>query len=103
MPPGPATLRMTILIRESDLFQQKPLHHEILVRARRAGLAGASVMRCLDGYGTPGQRRSRRSRLRNRPVAVTIVDAESRIREFLSELDGMIEEGMVILDRVTLM
>lgn len=48
---GPA-LRLAIFIGENDTRDDEPLHHEIVRRAREAGLGDATVLQGRDGYGT---------------------------------------------------
>jgi PII-like signaling protein len=45
------TLRLTIVVGESDQWHRKPLFTEILHRAHMAGPAGATVLRGIEGYG----------------------------------------------------
>jgi PII-like signaling protein len=96
---GPA-LRMTVLLGESDRWHHKPVYTEIVHRAQRAGLAGASVFHGIEGFG--GSSLIHTSRLlslsEDLPVAVIVVDTEERIRGFLPELDELVEEGLVLLD-----
>ncbi len=54
-------LRLTILIGEDDVWHHKPLYHEIVHRAHAAGLAGATVLRGIEGYGASRSARSCRS------------------------------------------
>ncbi|MFI6243159.1 DUF190 domain-containing protein [Micromonospora sp. NPDC050795] len=98
---GPAT-RLTIFIGEDDTWQHKPLYHEIVHRAHAAGLAGASVLRGIEGYGASSRVHTTRilSLSEDLPIAVIIVDAEDSIRAFLPQLDELITEGLVILDPV---
>jgi uncharacterized protein len=98
---GPA-LRLTILIGEDDQWHHKPLYHEIVHRAHQAGLAGASVLRGVEGFGASSRIHTTRllSLTEDLPIAVIIVDAEDRIRAFLPQLDELVTEGLVIIDPV---
>ncbi|MCI4045952.1 DUF190 domain-containing protein [Streptomyces sp. TRM75563] len=93
-------LRVTIFIGETDLWHHKPVYTEIVHRARKAGLAGASVFRGIEGFGASSLIHTQRllSLSEDLPVAVVIVDAEEKIRTFLPQLDELVEEGLVILD-----
>lgn len=98
---GPA-LRMTVLIGESDTWHRKPLFSEIVHRARRAGLAGATVFRGVEGYGASSTIHTTRllSLSEDLPVSIIIVDSAERIRAFLPELDELVTEGLIMLDEV---
>lgn len=98
---GPAT-RLTIFIGESDQWHHKPLYHEIVHRAHRQGLAGASVIRGIEGYGANSRIHTTRilSLSEDLPLTIVIVDEEQRIRDFLPHLDELITEGLVIIDPV---
>ena len=98
---GPA-LRLTIFVGESDRYQHHALSHEIIRRAREAGLAGASVLRGIEGFGASSHIHTARllSLSEDLPLAIIIVDAEERIRGFLPQLDELITEGLVTIDPV---
>jgi PII-like signaling protein len=98
---GPA-VRLTVFLGENDTWHHKPLYHEIVSRAHHAGLAGASVLRGIEGYGAGSRIHTSRllSLTEDLPLAVIIVDQEDRIRGFLPQLDELVTEGLVILDPV---
>ena len=98
---GPAT-RLTISIGEDDHWHHKPLYHEIVRRAKDAGLAGASVLRGVEGYGASSLIHTTRilSLSEDLPVVIVIIDREERLRAFLPQLDELIGEGLVTLDQV---
>lgn len=94
--------RLTIFIGESDHHGHTPLATEIVQRAHKAGLAGASVFRGVEGFGASNHIHTTRilSLSDDLPIAVIIVDSDERIRAFLSELDELINEGLVIVEDV---
>ena len=98
---GPAR-RLTIFIGETDQWHHRPLYTEIVHRARRTGLAGASVFRGIEGFGASSHIHTARllSLSADLPLAIIIVDAQERIEQFLPQLDELISEGLVILDDV---
>ena len=98
---GPA-LRLTIFVGEDDTWHHKPLYTEIVHRAHRTGLAGASVLRGIEGYGASSRIHTTRllSLSEDLPIAIVIVDAEDKLRAFLPQLDELVTEGLVIIDPV---
>jgi uncharacterized protein len=98
---GPA-LRLTIFVGEADRWHHRPLYTEIVHRAHAAGLAGASVLRGIEGYGASSRIHTNRllSLSEDLPIVVVIVDAEERVRAFLPQLDELVTEGLVMVDPV---
>ncbi len=97
-----SAMRLTIFVGESDQWHHRPVYTEVVHRAHAAGLAGASVMRGIEGFGASS--RVHTSRLlslgEDLPVAIVIVDTQDRVEAFLPELDELIGQGLVILDPV---
>jgi PII-like signaling protein len=98
---GPAT-RLTIFVGETDQWHHKPLSTEIVHRAHAAGLAGATVLRGIEGYGASTRVHTSRlvSLSEDLPIAVIVVDSQQHIDAFLPQLDELIDEGLVIIDPV---
>jgi PII-like signaling protein len=94
--------RLTIYIGESDRHGHTPLATEIVQRAHAAGLAGASVFRGVEGYGASNHIHATRilSLSDDLPIAIVIVDRPDAIRAFVSQLDELITEGLVVLEDV---
>jgi uncharacterized protein len=94
--------RLTILVGETDRWRHRPLYTEIVHRAHAAGLAGATVLRGIEGYGSGRHVHTTRilSLSEDLPVAVVIVDDAERIEAFLPELDEVVAEGIAVVDDV---
>jgi hypothetical protein len=96
-------LRLTVFLDEDLTWHHRPLyHHEIVHRAHQTGLAGATVLRGIEGFGAGSAIHTTRllSLTENLPTVIIIVDEPDRIRAFLPQLDELVDEGMVILDDV---
>jgi PII-like signaling protein len=93
---------LRIFIGESDMHHGRPLSEVLVEEARRHGLAGATVLRGTLGFGANSRIHTARIlRLsEDLPMVVEIVDAPEKIAAFLPVLDGLIEEGLVTLERV---
>ncbi|MFF3668473.1 DUF190 domain-containing protein [Microtetraspora malaysiensis] len=94
--------RLTIYIGETDQYRHRPLYTEIVHRAHRKGLAGASVFRGIEGFGASSLIHTNRllSLSEDLPVAIVIVDTEERITDFVAELDELVTEGLVTVEPV---
>lgn len=95
-------MRLSIFIGESDTWHHRSLYAEIVRRAHKAGLAGATVIRGIEGFGASSRiHTAHMFRLSNDlPVLIVIIDAEDRVREFLAQLDDLGIGGLVMLDEV---
>lgn len=97
-----AATRLTILIKEDDQWHRRPLYTEIVHRAHRFGLAGASVFRGIEGYGKSQHIHTSRilSLTEDLPCSIVIVDEDAKIRSFLPQVDELVTEGLVMVDPV---
>lgn len=95
-------LMLRIFIGEGDKIDGKPLYEAIVHQARRSGLAGATVLRGILGFGANSRiHTSKILRLsEDLPLVVEIVDETEKIEAFLPYLDQVIKEGLVTLERV---
>jgi len=91
-----------IFIGENDQWHGKPLYEAIVMRARESGLAGATVLRGLMGFGAKSRIHTAKVlRLsEDLPIVVEIVDRADRIEAFLPALEEMVADGLVTLERV---
>lgn len=91
-----------IFIGESDRWRGVPLYEAIVRKVREMGLAGATVIRGVEGFGANSRIHTAKIlRLsEDLPVLIEIVDKEERISQILPVLDEMIGEGLITLERV---
>lgn len=95
-------LLVRIYIGESDTWRGKPLYQAIVERMRELHIAGATVLRGIEGFGAHAHLHTTRLlRLsEDLPILIEIVDAEERLRAVLPELDEMVDDGLITLERV---
>jgi uncharacterized protein len=95
-------LLVRIYIGESDHWHGKPLYQAIVELLRERGLAGATVLRGIEGFGAKAHLHTTRLlRLsEDLPVLIECVDQEDRVRAVLPELDSMVVDGLITLEKV---
>src|SRR5947209_2857972 len=93
---------LRIFIGESDRHDGKLLHVWIVMKAREEGLAGATVLRGMIGFGAHSRLHTFKiERLsQDLPIIVEIVDTREKLEKFLDLIDHEIEEGMATLEEV---
>jgi PII-like signaling protein len=93
---------LRIFIGESDKVGHRPLYEVIVLKAREAGLAGATVLRGVMGYGKNSVLHTAKIlRLsEDLPMVIEIVDSLEKVEAFLPTLDGMITDGLVTLEQI---
>ncbi len=92
---------LRIFVGESDHYEGKPLYEWLVLRARESGLAGATVLRGLMGFGAHSRLHTFKiERLSlDLPIVIEIVDTREKIEAFMAAIDGMIPEGLATLER----
>lgn len=93
-----ARLQLNVLVSEHARFRHHPLYSEIVHRAHKSGLAGASVFRGVEGFGHSHQVHEERlldvsSHL---PVLIVVIDRESKVRQFLEQLADVTPLAMLV-------
>ncbi len=90
--------RLTIYVGHSDRHGRTPLYTEIVGRARKAGMAGATVVHGMEGFGASTHLHVEHAvRLSaDLPVAIVLVDLAHRIADFLPEIDELVGDGLVV-------
>jgi PII-like signaling protein len=93
---------LRVFLGESDKHEGKPLYEWIVLKAREAGLAGATVLRGIEGFGAHSRLHTAKIlRLsEDLPIVVEIVDAKEKVEAFLPVVDGAVREGLATVERV---
>jgi hypothetical protein len=91
-----------IFIGDSDRWDGRPLYEAIVEKLRSAGIAGATVTRGFMGFGAHSRLHTAKIlRLsEDLPVIIEVVDTAEKINGVLPELDSMVQEGLVTLEKV---
>ena len=95
---------LRIFIGESDHYQGKPLYEWIVLKARESGLAGATVIRGIEGFGAASRIHTAKIlRLsEDLPLIIEIVDTAQNIEAFIPQIDMAITEGLATLENVNI-
>ena len=93
---------LRIFIGESDRHAGMLLYEWIVRTAREQGLAGATVLRGIEGFGA--QSRVRTAKIlelsTDLPIVVEIVDTAEKIEAFLPVIESEISDGLATVERV---
>jgi PII-like signaling protein len=93
---------LRIFIGESDRWKGKPLYEAIILKAREMGIAGATMLRGLMGYGANSRIHTAKIlRLsEDLPIVVEIVDGREKISALLPLIEEMVGDGLITLENV---
>jgi uncharacterized protein len=88
-------------IRESDRWHGEPLHEVIVRRCRELGIAGASVFRGLEGYGSTADIVRGHLAGHDLPLVVVVVDTEENIARLEPNIEEMVDKGLIAIESVS--
>ena len=94
---------LRVFIDETDQWEGKPLYAAIIHKARAEGLAGATALRGLMGFGANSLIHSASTTAHmpeDLPIVVEIVDKAEKLKAFMPTLDKMVREGLITLEKV---
>ena len=92
---------LRIFIGEADRWRGKPLYEAIVVEARKRGLAGATVIKGFMGFGAHSRIHTAKllELSQDLPIVIEIVDAPDKIEAFMPDLEQMVGDGLITLER----
>jgi uncharacterized protein len=92
---------LRVFVGEDDKHEGKPLYEWLVLKAREQGLAGATVLRGVMGFGAHSRLHTFRiERLSlDLPIVIEIVDARPKLEAFLADIDPVIHEGLATLEK----
>ncbi len=90
---------LLIFVNEADLWFDVPLYEALVKRLRELGVAGATAHAGLMGFGYHHlvHERGLFGLSADRPVTITVVDAERKIREVIPEVRALVKEGLILV------
>jgi PII-like signaling protein len=93
---------LRVFIGESDRWEHRPLYEALLGKVRELGLAGATVLRGIEGFGAHSVVHKARllEMSADLPIVVEIVDRKEKVEVLLPHLEAMVKEGMVTMEYV---
>ena len=99
VPTDAALLR--IYIGDNDAYEDRPLADALVLKARELGIAGATALRGVLGYGQPAHAREAELLLsRDEPILIEVVDVRAKIEAYLEAVQPMIRSGLVTIENI---
>lgn len=93
--------RLTIVLRSGERAHHHSLATEILARARRARLAGATLLEGVESHGRSGERHRHHLFTDQVPKSIIVVDRSANIAEFIAANQDVLEGVLVVVEAVT--
>jgi PII-like signaling protein len=94
---------MRIFIGEQDRFHHRPLFEALVELFQKEGFAGATVQRCLSGFGAHSVYHTQHliDISADLPMIVEVVDTQEKIEAIMPRIDEMMAGGMITLEKAT--
>ena len=94
---------LRIFIGEQDKWHGQPLYEAIIHLAKKEGMAGATALKGFIGFGAKSHMHTAKLlRLsEDLPIIIEMVDSEEKINKFLPHLDEMVNEGLITIEKAT--
>jgi hypothetical protein len=92
---------LRIFVGESDRWEGRPLYEAIVLEARKRGLAGATAIKGFMGFGAHSRIHTAKllELSQDLPIIVEIVDAPEKIEAFMPDLEKMVGDGLITIER----
>jgi PII-like signaling protein len=95
-------VKLAIYVGDSDHYHHKPLYRAIVELLREEGIAGATVLHGVEGYG--GSRRIHTAKIldlsQDLPVLIIAIDREDKIEAVFPKVEAMVQAGLITVERV---
>ncbi len=93
---------LRIFISEKTVFEGKPLYEKVILKAKELGLAGATALRGILGYGS--DKKIHASKIielsLDLPIIIEIIDTEDNIQKMMPFLDHAITDGFMTMEKI---
>lgn len=91
---------LRVFTDEAAYFGDRKVFEVVAIRAREAGLAGATVLKALIGFGHTPHLHTRHLLEDDQSVIIEIVDEEQKLRAFAATLADLPDIGLITLEAV---
>jgi PII-like signaling protein len=100
-PSGPAR-RLSVYVGERETYDGKPLYQALVEAARTAGVAGATVLRGIEGFGASSREEARHDLRMSEdlPVVVVAIDEPHKIEALAEVYCAMVGPGLITVQDV---
>jgi PII-like signaling protein len=87
-------------LNEQDRFESSPLYEAIVKKCQDLGVAGVTVLRGIEGYGSSSELHRAHMLGHDQPIIVTIVETAENVLRILPELERMLGTGVIAISDV---